>query len=281
MKSALPIVSAAVFLLLSQCDSPVDIESKWADAEIAFDGNAVQWKDTMQYPTDPQFGIGARNDSTYLYICITSWNRTVNRQILHLGFTTWFTSHSKKGKRFGIHFPLGMRGNAWARHEENENRDDPEAMKAMFQEALQELELLGPGKDDSIPVKTKVAESFGIASRMFRSEENLVYEIKVPLRQDSVRKYAIDPGNDSLLMVTFESTVHEVESHNNGEDHGETPGGGGRGMGSGGQGGRGMGGGGGGGHGGEGRPAVDEMPDQFKASVTIKLARRPIQGRPQ
>ncbi len=266
MKIVFPIVSAAVFLLLSQCDSPVDIESKWADAEIAFDGNAVQWKDTMQYPTDPQFGIGVRNDSTCLYICITSWNRTVNRQILHLGFTTWFTSHSKKGKRFGIHFPLGMRGNAWTRHEENENRDDPEAMKARFQEALQELELLGPGKDDSIPVKTKVAESFGIAARMFRSEENLVYEIKVPLRQDSVRKYAIDPGNDSLLMVTFESTVHEVESHNSSEGREGQPG-------MGGGGGRGMG---GGGHGGEGRVGAEEMPDQFKASISIRLARKPI-----
>ena len=81
-----------------------------------------------------------------------------------------------------------------------------------MEEALADMELLGPGKDDSVPVKTRVAESFGVVVRMFPSEENLVYEIKESLRQDSLCKYAIDIGNDSLLTIAFESTVRDADA---------------------------------------------------------------------
>jgi hypothetical protein len=213
---------------------------------------------------------------------MTSWKRAVNRQILRFGFTTWFTSPSKKGKRFGIHFPLGMRKNAATWRADRESMHDPEAMRERLQESLQEMELLGPEKNDSVPVKTAVAESFGLAVRLFPSDENIVYEIKVPLRQDSVSKYAMDIGNDSLLKVTFESTVPDVDMHSRGDGGMETQhmGGGGGGMSGGGRSGGGMGGGGRGmhGHGGGGGhagPSAEEMPASFNASFSIGLAKSP------
>ena len=282
MKKFFLIVSLCVLTLLSTCNPPAVVESRWTDSPIVFDGNPAQWKDIMEYPDDPQFGIGVRNDGTFLYLSMTSWKREVNKQILRFGFTTWFTSPSKKGKRFGIHFPLGMMKNAAARRADRESMHDPEAMKERMEEALQEMELLGPGKDDSVPVKTGVAESFGLIVRLFPSDENLVYQIKVPLRQDSVSKYAIDIGNDSLLKVTFESTVTDVDMHSRGEGGMGTPNMGGGGMSGGGRPGGGMGGGGagrgmhGGGRGGHAGPSAEEMPASFNASFSIGLARNPV-----
>jgi hypothetical protein len=172
---------------------------------------------------------------------------------------------------------------------------DPEAMRSRMEAALQEMELLGPEKNDSVPVRTVVAESFGFTVRLFPSDENLIYEIKVPLQQDSLSKYAIDIGNDSLLKVTFESTVPDVDMHSRGEGGMEAPNMGGGGMSGGGRpGGGGMGGGGGGmsgggrpgggggggmpggGRGGPAGPSADEMPKSFNASFSIGLARNPI-----
>ena len=235
MKKIFLFVFLSILTLLSTCNAPAVVESSWTGSPIACDGDTARWNGVMQYPEDPQFGIGVRNDGTFLYLGITSWKRAVNRQILRFGFTTWFTSPSKKGKLFGIHFPVGMRKTGAAWRAGRESIHDPDAMRARMEEALQEMELLGPEKNDSVPVKTAVAESFGLVVRVFPSDENLVYEIKVPLRQDSVSKYAIDIGNDSLLNVTFESTVPDVDMHSQDEGGTETPHMGGGGMSGGGR----------------------------------------------
>ena len=281
MKKYFPIVSLSVLTLLSTCNPPAEVESGWTDTPVACDGDTARWNNVMQYPDDPQFGIGVKNDGTFLYLSITSWKRAVNRQLLRFGFTAWFTSPSKKGKRFGILFPIGMMRNSAAWHSDRRSMHDPEAMKERMEAALQEMELLGPEITDSVPVKTAVAESFGLAVRMFPSDENLIYEIKVPLRQDSVSKYALEIGNDSLLLVTFESTVPDVDTRNRGDGAMEAPhmGGGGGGMSGGGRPGGGMGGGGrgmhGNGRGGHAEPSAEEMPASFNASFSIRLARNP------
>jgi hypothetical protein len=280
MRFYYPVVIALVFTLLSTCNSPVFVESRWTDAEITFDADPSSWKDITKFPEDPEFGIGVRNDGTFLYLHMISWKHSLNSRILHFGFTTWFESRSKKGKRFGIHFPFAMAQNPAAWRADMKNAHDPEAERARIEESLQEMELLGPGKSDSIPVKTKIAESFGIVVRLFPSDENLVYEMKVPLRQDSVRKYTIDIGQDTLMNVTFEYLPPEIERPRNGGGSSMNgPGmGGGGGIPGGGEGMHGAGGmrGGGGMHeGGHARSFPEDFSDPFHASFAIRLAGRP------
>ncbi len=275
----------AVLSLLTTCEPPVVVQSTWTDSEPAMDTNPGQWKDATKYPADPQFGIGVKNDGRNLYLCMTSWKRSENSQLLRYGFTTWFTSKSKKGKRFGIRYPMGMMGNGAGSGSIRGRRPDVHDKKAMFDLAFQEMELLGPEKDDSVPVKTAIAESLGIGVRILSSEENLVYKLKVALREDSSAKYAIDIGNDSLLSITFEMTVPDAgENHAGGQGgSSEMPGSQGGGMGGGGGGmgggGRGMHGGGGGMHsgggGGHAGTAEEETQGPFKAAFSVLLARKP------
>jgi hypothetical protein len=276
MKILFPVVFTFVLALLSACNSPVVVESKWTDAEIPCDADTSRWKNLMQNPDDPQFGIGVQNDGRFVYVRMMSWKREVNAQLLRFGFTTWFTGPSKKGKRFGIHFPLGIKRNAAGWHADREGGNDPEEAKARMEEALQEMELLGPGKDDSVPVKTRVAESFGIVVRMFPTDENLVYEMKVPLRQDSLCKYAIDIGPDTVIKMTFETDVPDMSEHGRGyggRDAASIASGGRGNYGGGGHGGQGMHG--GGGEGGRERSSADEMPEPFITSFSLRLAGRP------
>jgi hypothetical protein len=282
-KGMLVFPAFAILLLITTCEPPVVVQSTWTDSEPAMDTNPGQWKDAMKYPADPQFGIGVKNDGRNLYLCMTSWKRSENSQLLRYGFTTWFTSKSKKGKRFGIRYPMGMMGSGAGSGAIRGRRPDTQDKKAMFDLAFQEMELLGPEKDDSVPVKTAIAESLGIGVRILPSEENLVYKLKVPLREDSSAKYAINIGTDSLLSVTFEMTVPDAgENHAGGqESSSEMPGaqgggmgGGGRGMHGGGMGGGGMHGSGGSTHGSHAGTAEEETQGPFKAAFSILLAKK-------
>jgi hypothetical protein len=279
------IIPALAIVLLAACGPRIIIQSMWTDSQSAIDADSAQWKDATQYPADPQFGIGVKNDGRNLYLCLTSWKRAMNSQLLRNGFTVWFTSKSKKGKRFGIRYPMGMAQNGADRHANRGRRPDASDGKNMLGLAFQEMELLGPEKTDSVPVRTVIAESLGIAVRILPSEENLIYKVKVPLREDSLAKYALDIGNDSLVSVTVETTVPDAaENHGGGQGGSETSGAPGGGMhGGGGGGGRGMHGGGGGGgsmhggggHGGREASSTDDSQGPFAASFSILLARNP------
>lgn len=279
MKHAIPIVTSVLILVFLACEPPLIIQSKWTDGDVQFSADTAAWKTMVQYPEDPQFGIGARNNGTFLYLCMASWKREANSNLLRYGFTTWFTSKSKKGKRFGLHFPMGLPDNSAmsGRHHHGGGSGMDQTMVA---QEFEKMELLGPAKTDSIPVKTAVAETFGITVRMFPSVENLVYFVKIPLNADSTNPYAVDIGKDSLVEVSFASDVPELntahESSGEGQSSPSPMGGGGAGGGGGmhGGGGGGMRGGGGGHSGGHEGTSQEETVESFSAGFTIGLAKK-------
>lgn len=266
----IPLIIVPIILL--NCKS-FQIESRWLDRAVTFNGKAQEWNDLIVYPQDTKFGVGVMNDDKYLYLCMTSWDQTITSQIMRFGFTTWFEPKSGKDKPLGIHYPLGLAKSGF-RH----GMDDPEIMKAKIQEALDHIEILGPGKDDTCPTRTIIAESMGIITRIVSSEGNCIYEMKVPLNLDTTNKFAIGVGKDNVVQVKLETSAFGPEGMKNEPAGGYGGGHGGGGMhGSGGHGGGGHGGGGsphgGGGHGGSGAAGMSEP---FKLSFAIKLAVRPV-----
>lgn len=270
------IISVGVVALAFLSCKTVQLDSRWMDRKISFEGKAPEWNDIIQYPQDAKFGVGIMNDDKYLYLCMTSWDQTVTSKIMHRGFTAWFETKSGKGKPMGIHYPVGMAKSGLRR----ELDQDTEMMKAKMTEALEHIEILGPGKDDTCPTRTIICESMGIITRIVSSEGNCVYEIKVPLNVDSISKFAIGVGKDDIVQVKLETSAFDNERMKNatGESAGQNSGGGmgnggGVGMGGGMHGGGGHGGGmhgGGGGHGGGVGGAG--LSEPFKISFDIKLS---------
>lgn len=287
-KNRLSIFIILPLMTICSCNSPV-LESTWKTSEIIIDGNSVEWNQMIQYPKDNQFGIGIFNDDRFLYLCLSSWDRQTSMQIMTMGFTVWFETKSQNDKKLGLHFPLGMRKAGQPPLMHGKLGRDSEQMKEFIDAAMQEMEILGPGKNDSRTTKSIVAESYGITARILPSDWNLVYELKIPLNQDSFCRFAINTGSDSLIKLTLETTKPDFDKM------GEPPGTGGRtpsghggsGMGPGGGmppgGGGGFGGGmppgggmgGGMGHGGTPGGGPPSMPEQFKMELSVKLARTP------
>ncbi len=257
-------------MMICGCNSQV-LESTWKTSEIVIDGNPVEWKQTIHYPEDSRFGIGVSNDDKFLYLCLSSRDQQTSRQIMTMGFTVWFESKSHRGKNFGLHFPLGMMKADRPPVMHEKQGQDPEQMKEFMDAAMQEMEIIGPEKNNSRTVKSIVAESYGIVARILPSEGNLDYELKIPLNQDSLCIFAINTGNDSLIKLTLETTKPEFAKTGGPSGHGgRMPSGrGGSGMGPG----SGMPPGGGMGPGGPPRGGAHSMPEQFKIELSVKLAR--------
>jgi hypothetical protein len=272
--------AGTIFLMVcAGCKSLPLLESQWRGNDITIDGNATEWNDIIDYPQDFKMGIGVINDSTYLYLCLTSDDRATTSQILRFGFTVCFERKAQKGERFGVYFPVG--GNLPG-PQRGGMENDTAVMRERMKAALETLALLGPGENDTLPMRTHIAESLGVVVRIKPSHEHCVYELKVPLNRDSILNYAIDLGKDTLLNVTLESCAPERENRpssdmggggHGGMGHGGMAGGRGSGMGHGG-----MGGGRGGGHGGTGHRMGQKghEAEPFSQTFTIKIAGKPL-----
>jgi len=264
-------MAAAVFF---NCKS-IPLESRWLDRTVTFTGKASEWNDLILYPKDSKVGVGVMNDDTNAYLCLISWDPKVSARITRRGFTAWFTTKSGKGKGLGVHYPVGMAESGWG-HGINHDSD---RVKEKMKESLEHIELLGPGKEDTCPTRTIVSESMGIVARTTTSEGNCVYELKVPLNIDSVRKFAIGvAGTNDIIQMELETSAFESGAMKSAENEsaGGTYGGGAMG----GHGGSGMRGGGHGGrsHAGGGLGSGD-LWQQFNGTFSIKLSSKPVSGK--
>jgi uncharacterized membrane protein YgcG len=269
VKYRLFIATAIVALTSLHCKS-IRLESQWRDRAVTIDGKATEWNNLILYPEETPIGIGVMNDDSCLYLCLMCGDQTLTRRIMGMGFTTWFEPKSGKGKLLGIHFPVGSTQSGLRRD------GDPDMLKEKMEEALEHIEILGPGESDTCPTRTIVCESMGIVTRIVSSEGSCVYELKVPLCQDSVHKFAINAGKENVLEVKMETTAYNPERTGNAGD-GESAGSYGGGMGGRGGAGGGMHGGGhGGGRGHGGGAGAMRNAEPFKQSFTLHLASKPV-----
>jgi hypothetical protein len=251
--------------------------SQWRDRDIIIDGNTAEWNGLMQAPENAEVAIGAVNDDAFLYLCLTSENRETALRILMSGFTVLFENKAKKESRLGIHFPLALAGAPMPFERNGNSEHDPAPMKKRLEGSLGTLALIGPGKNDTLPMAVRMAESLGIAVSLKPLTQGFTYEIKMPLNSDPHFTYAINMGKDSLVKVTL--TSDEAGRSSDGiSDHGERMDDGGVGAGAGGglsgPGGR-MSSRGGGLH---GSRRQSGMSEQFKMEFSLCLAKKNQKG---
>ncbi len=265
---------AAAALLCIGCASPT-IDSAWPKKEIVADGTITNWEGLINYSLFDQFGLGVANDDRYLYLCAVIEDHKIAMQVLRNGMTVWFESAPTKNRLFGIHFPLGNVVPQEAHHH-RDTEEDTAGLGDRIEAACQQLEILGPGKHDSLLRNIALCEPYGIQLKFVSSHGEFIYEARIPLFPDSSMIYAVNPGKDSLLTVKIAVPAPEAAATEHESDEGTGPGGGGGGGMGGGHGG-GMGGGHGGGMGGGSMGGGQRQQAQpIDAGVVIKLAGKPV-----
>lgn len=98
-------VIAALALSLFDCGG-LTLESRLLDRAIVVDGRSDDWAGALETIPDRSLSIGAFNDDRDLYLCLVSYDESVNLQAAHLGLTLWFDASGGREESFGIEYPL-------------------------------------------------------------------------------------------------------------------------------------------------------------------------------
>ena len=254
MRTTNIIIWLLLLIFITGCGS-MEIASNWRDREIKIDGIQDDWQDQLIYIEKKNISFGLSNDNDYLYACLVTADRRTQSQMMRMGFTIWFDSKGGCDKKSGIRFPVGMDRMDFSMM--REMRDPQSAGNREFSQAqLDEVEILGPDKDDRYRVP--VADLRGLEIKLKRTRDLLVYEIKVPLIQSEGNTFTAVPDSDGLIGIGLETTKFDTEAMRDQMREGMTGGGGRGGMG------------GGGGRGGMG--GGPQMPEQLKVWAKVQLA---------
>ncbi len=271
---------AAPLLLVATIGCSAKVDSKWLDREIVIDGADADWQGAKLNIERANVDFGIFNDQKYLYLVLGSMDRTLQMQMIRMGFTVWFDPEGKKGKVLGVRFPVrgmnmgrerGMRGT-------ERTAPDAERMAALIHETLEKGEMEIYSRGEEYGRRMPIAAAGDLLLRANYSAGRLVYELRIPLIHGPHAPYALGvyPGDE--IGVGFE-TVERARMRPEGSGFGGGIGRGGRGFGGGGGGLGGRGGGfGGRGQGGGDRGARSGgagMGDPFKFWMKLRLSTNP------
>jgi len=295
--------------LLTGCNK-VTVTSNWNNGQIKIDAAVKDWGPRLVWNEKNRTGLGIANDTENLYLCLTTSEKSLPRQIMRGGLIVRIDQKGAKSHNFGVKFPLGLSSRDFQGLEPPENMDEnsrweingqnrpqphmrrPEGMldrrqadqenqQNAFMERLNdlhtELMLLGPGKGQETIVPLE--NDLGLEVKLGRDRQQLVYELKIPFDLISEYLQIEQIPFDKSLQINF-STV-EVEMPAGGPGSMGRPDGdmSGSGGGMGGPGGNmgGPDGGMGGPGGGMGRPGggEDNSDQSFSYNIKVNLAIKP------
>ena len=212
----------------------LELQSRWRDRMVLIDGENSEWQEALTHLEDENVSVGILNDSTYLYVTILSTNRQLWGQIRRQGMTLWFDPAGGKEKVFGVHFPMGLseRGEMRGRTGQKEMSENRDFMREQFEEALTELEILGPVENTSAKSTVKDAEAQDIYVNLNAAQNGFVYELRIPLESGPEHPVAIGTKTGGLIGVRLETPEIDMSmmGERGREREGPPSGGMGRGM---------------------------------------------------
>ncbi|HCV41868.1 MAG TPA: hypothetical protein DGH68_00165 [Bacteroidetes bacterium] len=207
------------------CGSTTEMSSSWGNTQVTVDGNANEWGSGLTNLKDTKVFLGVRNDQDFVYLCLTSADRQFRRQVIGTGLTLWF--ESEDGQRVGDLYPIGMAGQGRQPSFNPDETPGSDERERIAQQALQDLEILGPGKDDKNLFS--IVQSPGISVKVGGSQESGAYELKVPLRKSTEHPYAVEAAAGSTLKISIATGKFDPGSRPGGTGEGRHgDGGGGR-----------------------------------------------------
>jgi len=207
-------------LILTSCQENT-INSVWNN-QIKIDGFYSDWESNLHYSEKSKAGLGAANDSSYLYLCLVSADQQLQRRLLFRGFQCKVDVPGSKRNVLEIIYPTGMKNRERSMRTDmplqGEFRPNRSRESHLSIEDLQtEFRLLGPRKDDQriVPLENNL----GIEIKFGRSKRQFVYELRLPF--SIIDEYLFNNKSQQYSELTITFDLPELESKNMPMHHGE------------------------------------------------------------
>ena len=169
------------------------------------DADAREWTG-LPVHTKKNLSFAVCNDSSYLYILLTTTDHSLERQLSGPGMNLWFDASGGSEKTFGIHYPFRMPGSQQYMTGNEAGMEDP---PRMMEGGSNEMEILGPGKEDRMIVA--LAESKDIQLKMSSASGQLVFELRVPIVRDALHPHGIGANIAHNLGLGLETPKFSPE----------------------------------------------------------------------
>jgi hypothetical protein len=192
MRTALVCLGLLGFcLFLSGCAAP-RIYSVRRDRNIIIDGKNEEWDDVKTYIQSKKVAVGAFNDDKFLYLYLVTWDPELRARILNSGLMVWFDVSGGKRKNLGVHFPAGV---------------------SVKQDEIPEIEIMNCGTQRVMREKADFMKSKGVEVKIGEVEQDVMYELKIPLRKSEESPYAIGVKMKGLIGLCFETSKAVMGEH--------------------------------------------------------------------
>jgi hypothetical protein len=188
-------------LALAGCGT-LDIDSRWREAAIVVDARLDDWQGRLFDIEDINVSFGVENDDRDLFLSLRAADPRVLAQIFRSGLVVWFDPEGGKDRVLGIHYPLArdwrdFEGPAAADEEERKRRREE------TRERLEDVEILGPGRDEKARFRIGEVPGLDLASR--REGGLFVLEARIPLGKAEGSPYAIGARPGGLVGIRIDS----------------------------------------------------------------------------
>ncbi len=209
------------------------LDSQLSKGDVVIDGTDKEWEGVKSYMKNQNIVVGIQNDEKYLYLLLSPTTDEISRQVMAKGLTIWFDTKCGKHEKFGIHYPLGLQKQDLAylnldeqkskfRGKPDENVDMNKFFE-IFSESLNEIEIIGPEEYDYY--KGNVNDVQGIEAKITKSNNSIVYELKVPLDKDTENPYGICTEIGKSITIGFKTPEIKLREKKEDFDRGNMGGG--------------------------------------------------------
>jgi hypothetical protein len=178
------------------------ISSHWLDDGITIDGQMEDWKGALVYVKNKGISLGILNDEDHLALCVIVSDRKILMQVMGRGLAIWFDPSGKTKKIRGIKFPIG------ASMEDvgggmRMGPPDPDRIKDLFQESLDEIEILENGEKNGYRYPLSSLKGLEACAKI--THGLMVCELRIPLQQGQNELFSIGWNRDLSLTICLET----------------------------------------------------------------------------
>lgn len=205
-----PALLPAALLLLPECSRQpmASAAARFAATPPTIDGQPTDWTDSLRYDPTSKLQYQVLNDSRTVYLRLKVADPATQARVLRRGLTIWLDTTGRNQHQFGVRYPLGgpPPPNQSA-PDPNASLADRRARRTLALADLREMELLNY-KSSKEPTLTDAQSPLGVKAALgFNAQDDLIYELAVPLRLLYRRLPALNPGRVAVVGVMVAGNV--------------------------------------------------------------------------
>ena len=184
--------------------------ARFVPAPPTTDGQATDWADSLRYDPASKLQYQVLNDSRTVYLRLKVADPATQARVLRRGLTIWLDTTGRNQHQFGVRYPLGgVPSGAQAQQAPSPDATlaDRRAFRSLALAEMREMELLNY-KGSKEPTLTDAQSPLGVKVALgFNAQDDLLYELAVPLRLLYRRLPALNPGRAAVVGLLVAGNV--------------------------------------------------------------------------